>query len=146
MVVSDSNQLRFPIARVPSAILGVDLDVECPFLYGGKVHISSRVVAGVYDSWARPKMVHYLCLSCWSYYTMQVRSGISVPVIVLPKAERKPAQDTESKEVRSRLIRHVMDKRMKNKQCALCTESFVRKVGGLKFCEAHAAAAEERGL
>ena len=144
--VGASKRVRLPVEAAPEALLGADFDVECPFAGGGVAHTGTRVVIGVYRNDGTSRMEYFLCLKCWTYYTYQVKVGVPTPVRVSPVAERRMQDEEPTEEVRSRLVRNVMSKRMKNKQCALCRDPFVRKVGGLKFCEPHALAAEERGL
>ena len=143
-----TRAVRLPVEGAPSALVGVDFDVECPFPGGGVVHTGTRAVMGVLPigSEQGPRAVRYLCLTCWTCYLYQPKYGVPTPVRVEPVSDRRVQEEEQVEEVKGRLVRNVMAKRMKNKQCALCREPFVRKVSGLKFCEPHALAAEEVGL
>ena len=152
MVVSLGEQIRFPVEGVPDALLGVDLDVECPFPSGVGSHVSNRVVmgalssSGIDKSDVKARQVHYLCLNCWTTYIYQPKMGIPTAMRVVTTTEKHTteADEQEALETRGRLKRNMMAKRMKRQECALCNEPFVRKVDGLKFCEEHAAAYEAR--
>ncbi len=98
------RKLRIPISESPSALVGVDFDVECPFPSGAGTHVKDRVVIGAYAS-GKPRAVQYMCLGCWVRYIYQPVMGISTPMRVYPESVFRTPQKVEEAVVEHRARR-----------------------------------------